>query len=99
MNKYYNIANNWKNLSEKEFNDFTNFICYSNDFLREKRDKLSIMCKNICFEFNYIDIYIDILDRKERIHFKIDRNDRLTCAADEDTTQYHKCNKYCSIFR
>jgi len=97
MNKYYKIAKNWKNINENDVNDFKNFICYANDYLRQERDYLKIFCKNISDQ-KYIDIYIKI-KKKYILHFKIDKQDKLSCAANEDTIYEHFCNDYCFIFR
>ena len=98
MNKYYNISKDWKNVNEMDANDFKNFICYSNDFLRKKKDEFIIFCKDLYFEQKYIDIYLKFNDNRI-VHFKIDQNDRLTCAVEEDTVYEHFCDKYCFIFR
>jgi len=97
MNKYYKIAKNWKNISENDLNDFKNFICYANDYLKEERSNLQIFCKYI-YDQKYVDIYIKILDKKN-LHFKIDKNDKISCAAYDDTIYEHLCDNYCYIFR
>lgn len=96
MNKYFSLAKNWKNISDRDLNDFKNFICYSNDFLKEQRQFMEIFCKE--FNTKIIDIYIKI-PIKKNLHFKLDKNDKLSCASDEDTIYEHNCDNYCSIFR